>query len=403
MAREPRTPRGRRHAPLSTRIRLHAVDELHALPAFARVHPLMRRRVRRGRCEILRAINRRASRWSPDCIGPKAGSFEPPWWEPDPIVPCAAVHLFRIRDAFYVPSYGVVVSSDGEVMKRSTAEAAYLTPDLSALPRVAQGAEGTFLDLVGIQVQTIPKAAVTMPWGATQNYGHFLLDCVTGASLVRGIRALDDYPLVFPCLQGWQRRHLELVEVQPRELADPVYRVADLVFTSCMDHFLGTPNINYRTVKDRQLRNLAPTGPAPARLYVSRQSRDNRRFESEHELEEKLRAAGYAVITPEAHSVDEQIHLFQHADVVIGCTGAGMANVLYCRRDATIVEIKTPWMESRWLSWSCALMGCRWRPYFCHDVRPGEVEVIGGVPRPEARFSFDADLEDLLRFVDAVV
>jgi len=301
-------------------LRLRLVDEHEVLPAFANPHALMARAVTRGRCELLPAVAWRASTWHRGCFGPRAGSTALAW-NPDPVVPCRAVWLFRIRSAHYIPSFGAVISSGGEVMQLSIDEARFVTPDLAALPGVRKQDDDMVLDLAGASVPTLAKAAVTLSWGGILNYGHFLLDCVTGASLLRDTPGLGGHSRVFPRLQDWQRRHLELAEVAPLELADPIYHVSDLVFTSCMAHFLGTPNVNYRRLRERQLRNHRATGETPTRIYVSRRGRVNRQFVSENALEDRLRAAGFAVILPEELPVDQQIRSFHQSNRCRRCKG----------------------------------------------------------------------------------
>jgi capsular polysaccharide biosynthesis protein len=384
---------------MPSRLRLNPVDELVVLPAFPGVRDLLGGQVARGRCELLPAVRQRASAWHPGWRGAKGGNFEPEWWEPDPVIPCSAVHLFRLRDAYYVPAYGVVISAGGEVMKRAMEEAAYLTPDLLALPHVEKSDEGTFLELGERTIKTVEKAVVTMPWGATRNYGHFVLDCLSGAAVCREIVRATDYQFVFPPLAEWQRRHLQLLEVQPLELDDSICHVADLLFTSCVAHFLWAPNVNCLMTRERQLRNRAVKGRGAVKLYLSRGSRPNRVFLSERQLEDRLGELGFTVIVPETCAVDEQIDLFSRADTVVGCRGAGMANVLYCPPGANVIEIKTPRTGGSWLGYICALIGCNWRPYYTDRVVAEDPPVVGGVRRPELGFSFDVDLEDLVRYV----
>lgn len=380
------------------RIRLAQVDELLTLPRFDSVRALMKKSVTRGHCDVLPGLERRANDWFPDCVEPWSGDGEPPPWGSNPVVPCPPVHLFRLREAFYFPAWGVVVSAEGEAMKRAMEEAAYATPDLAALPRTQRLGADTYLDRDG-EVETLERAAVTLPWGATSgNYGHFVLDGLCGAAVVRSQRELDGYPLIVPPLREWQRRHFQLAGLATLEAPGDVYRVRDLVFPSCMAHFLHDPNLAYRTLRERQ---LPASRPAPRRaLYVSRGDRPHRRFRSEEPLQAALRERGFAVMAPEEHPVEAQIEMFSTARVVVGHTGAALANALYCSPGAVVVEIRNPLMAKWWLAWVCAIVGLRWRPYLCADVTLGAPPMFGGVARPEANFEFDTELEQLLRFID---
>ena len=110
-----------------------------------------------------------------------------------------------------------------------------------------------------------------LPWGANSNYGHFLIDCLPAVATARQISELADYDFVFPPLKQWQRRHLHLIGLHKyKELDSPLYSVGDVVFLSCMDHFLHTPNSNLRLVPDIQLLNYRDHRPAGSKVYISR-------------------------------------------------------------------------------------------------------------------------------------
>ena len=282
-----------------------------------------------------------ASRWSPAKFSSYSGAFVPDWWSEDPVIDRAAVSLYRVCRAYYMPQYGLVISHDGNVMKASFQEASYIAPDLAGLPHVQVAAAGPEL----LQLSDIPalsKAIITFPWGANSNYGHFLIDCLPAVATARQISELADYDFVFPPLKQWQRRHLHLIGLHKyKELDSPLYSVEDAVFLSCMDHFLHTPNSNLRLVPDIQLLNYRDCRPAGNKVYISRRGNKKRLFLNEEDLELELSKLSFRIIEPSQHSVDEQISLFRSSDLVVGASGAGLANGLYCRPSAAIVEIST--------------------------------------------------------------
>jgi capsular polysaccharide biosynthesis protein len=393
---------------LGDRMVLRPTDELEALPPCPTVGELIASD--RGRWELLPAREVRASAWHPGAVGPKAGDFEPDWWADDPVIDSNPVHLFRLRNAYYVPTFGAVISAEGEAMKTSVAEASYRTPDLSLLPHASRVNEETVLD-VPPDIDTLDRLVVSMPWGSFWNYGHFLLDCLPTVASIAEIPELDGYRFAFPSLSPWHRRHLQLLGVDaPVELDGPIYRVSDVIFASSMAHNLYRPNVNYRTVRDRQLARKRPTALSFAKIYLTRRELDDpkRIFLSDAALEKRLRALGFEIVAPERHTIDEQIDLFRNADVIVGCAGAAFANVLYCHEDATVVEITpasmvTPTMIGGiWVRNICAIVGCRWRPYYCVDTPPEEPVLVSGIERRELGLSFDLEVDDLVDFVESV-
>jgi capsular polysaccharide biosynthesis protein len=380
---------------------LHSVDESAALPLCADAAELLASADSGGQCELLPGSHRPVNSWYPGCVGAKAGPSTPRWWKDSPRLHLNPVHLYRVRDAYYAPTVGALISSRGEVMESSVAQARFVTPDLSGLPH-ARKVDGE-IRFDPPDVPLLDRIIVTMPLGATRNYGHFVCDCLTTVALTTRIPVLRDYAFAFPTLREWQKRHLELVGVgNPIQLDAPLYRVSDVIFSNAMARFLHYPNVSYRMLRDVELRNHRRASPGFKRIYVSRAGATKHRptqriFISEPELERRLAELGFAIVLPENHSVDEQIAIFHGADLIVGCWGAAMANTIYCHADATIVEIlpTVAGMQGyKWVRNICAINGYKWRPYFCLGIRSPD----HNPGAPQLGFTFQVDVDDVVDF-----
>jgi capsular polysaccharide biosynthesis protein len=382
------------------RLVLHEVDELATFPSYPNVAEFLGADVRRGSCEMLPASMLHASDWYLEAVGLATGNYLPDWWSDDPVIDCQAVNLFRVRDAYYMPALGVVLTSSGEVLQSSLPR--YRIPKLDVLPGATLEGNRTIL-AVPDEVPTLDAAIVSMPWSGRQNYGHFVLNCLPTLAHTGDVAQLAAYPRVFPELLPWHRRHLELLGItNPLELNEAVYRVSDLVLSSCMGGFLHHPNVSYRRVRDAQLAKRRVGGSVFEKIYVSRRGNVKRPLQSEARLEERLLDDGFVVVVPEQLSVDAQIEIFHAARLIVGCAGAAFANVLYCREAAVIVEITPSRMventPGRWVYYLCALLRCKWRPYFTSMINLDE-DIEGRVAWPELGFSYDIDIDD---FMDSI-
>lgn len=91
----------------------------------------------------------------------------------------------------------------------------------------------------------------------------------------------------------------------------------------------------------------ANPGPAAGRrLYVSRlgQARhgpSTRRMVNEAEVVAAISHLGFEVIEPETLSPSAQIAAFASADIVVGPSGSGMFNTVFCRPGTKIVDIES--------------------------------------------------------------
>jgi capsular polysaccharide biosynthesis protein len=359
---------------------------------------------RLGRLELLESRMWPASRWHPEVVPIVPGGVAPDWWSADPEIRCLPLFIYRVPDAFYIPRFGAVISSTGQLFRDSVTQARYRSPDLSLLPGVVLDGEATYLTSTR-DLPTLGQALVTMPWGAWHNYGHFVLDCLPGLAAALELGELAGYTPIFPPLRPWQLRHVELLGIERFiELEHLIYRVEDLLFMSSMQSFLHHPNVSYQTLQARQLANTPRSDLSIPKLHLAR-PRGSRKFLSDQELQEALERRGFVTVYPERYPIEDQIALFRSARVIVGCAGAAFANVVYCQPGATIVEVipmrmvETQKLSGVWVCNICALLGHRWRPYFTAQCSPDEG---ADEKRPEVNFSFDVDIDDFIGYLERV-
>ncbi len=313
----------------------------------------------------------------------------PDWWsETDSYI--GALDLFRLEDVLLFPAFGVVVTPRGEVMRLTMEEAAYATPDLADLPHAVRRGGETVLDLPEA-IERLPRALLTMPFGARMNYGHFVLDALSSLAAIDATGLFADHPVLVPPLKPWQARHFALLGHGPLVTEAAVVRVDTLLYTGAVHHFLHNPNLNYRDLRARQLAALGTPAQGPKRLYLSRGRQDRRPMNQEAALVRALRRAGFAVVDTGRLSVERQIALFAGAEAVVGATGAAFANALYCRPGTLVVEIMPKGMENHWVQPLCRIGGLHHAAWFC-----------GGEERdpahPEQGMRFDLDVPRFLDF-----
>jgi len=81
------------------------------------------------------------------------------------------------------------------------------------------------------------------------------------------------------------------------------------------------------------------------RIYVTRKhgiaARSGRVCTNAEEVEAAMQALGLDVVTPDLLSVEEQIRLFASAELVVGPSGAGMFNAVFCRPGTALVDIES--------------------------------------------------------------
>ena len=129
----------------------------------------------------------------PDAESHHGGEVPPPRWWSDVRAHISDVHLFKVRDGWVLPASGVVVRSNGDVMRLTMAEAVYASPDLTHLRPITRSGDRSVLTVPG-DAPRIEKALVVLPHGAVSNYGHFLLDGMASLAALSATGAFEDLP-----------------------------------------------------------------------------------------------------------------------------------------------------------------------------------------------------------------
>lgn len=254
-------------------------------------------------------------------------------------------YLYRASGAWWLPKYGTIIV-DGRVMNRSHAEAAYF----AKFPKNRDVFAAVLGQVGGASARRMKRAFVSMPWGGTRNYGHFLIDCLPALASFKSIAPHSWWAETkFPPLTAWQRAHLERLRIEfLTEIEDEVVYVEDIMWSNAMDHYLQSPNVNVLDI--RQPRAAPP--PPRDKIFITRGTDDRRSFPGSADLDAVFESLGFLLVEPSTLGIAEQIALFEGARVVSGLTGAGFANTLFCQPDATVIEIMTP-----------ALRGAGWRTW----------------------------------------
>lgn len=342
-------------------------------------------------------------------LGGRSGGVDvPPWAFGANGVLRSRVDLARLPDVWHAPAYGALFNDQGLVFHKAIHEALYLTPTLGLLPGVTLEGEGEAAGPIfraPDDVPTLERATVFMAWGGLHNYGHFLIDCLPALAAAMHAGATERFPAIAPPLLPWHRELLSLMlgdAPQPRVIEAPLVRIKDAVFSTAMDHFLHAPNAPLDLVRERILAATAIDPSAgPRKIYVSRLGSLKRVLVNEADLEEQLAARGFTIVKPETLSVREQVALFHQAEVVVAPAGAALANVLFCRPGAKVIELQPSNFTGVWVRNIALMVGVDWRAFFAPSPLSETEVFLEGHHRPSAEFSWRLDLEGFLSFLDA--
>jgi capsular polysaccharide biosynthesis protein len=83
---------------------------------------------------------------------------------------------------------------------------------------------------------------------------------------------------------------------------------------------------------------LSPTTNKKNMYFITRRKTTSRNLLNEQLLLDSLASFGVQVVEPQDLTFSEQVDLFANADVVIGTHGAGLANIVFCKRNSRLLE-----------------------------------------------------------------
>jgi capsular polysaccharide biosynthesis protein len=243
----------------------------------------------------------------------------------------------------------------------------------------------------------IPVCGVGFP-----NYGHFLFDGLPLAWLMAEQLRRQNACLIGGPLGRWQDEVLRTLGVADiyRPLTQPS-RFRRLVTSNLVFGHVPYPTRFARLPFDTiRARVGAPSGPRDRRILLVRPNNSGRRhLINAAEVADSLAHLGFEVVQPERLTFREQVRLFAAASVVVGESGAAMANIGFCDPGTRVLEIMPEVHVEGWTRGTCLVFSHEWHVYFASVVEPPPGSAEG-----EARmqFSYRVDVASLREAVRVI-
>jgi len=198
--------------------------------------------------------------------------------------------------------------------------------------------------------------AISLLKDYSQNYFHWLLECLPRAIMALRHPDWDDAPLLIDVdmpsqhieslrLLSPERKHIPV----PKGMRLPVqmlYFPSVLSFTH--DYYGTSPRTEdfliapeaVALLRESFLQNATSSAIKQNQqfIYVARSS-VYRSILNDHEVINALVELGFSIVYPENLSFAEQIALFSNAKIIVGPTGAGMTNMVFAGADCKIVVL----------------------------------------------------------------
>ena len=198
--------------------------------------------------------------------------------------------------------------------------------------------------------------------GGNSNYWHWLFDVLPRLHIIQNSKISDlkiDYYL-FPSLsKKFQIETLDMLEIsnQQRLSSENIrhFFSDNIIVTSHPYTLLNDPNLDslniptwiFNFLKDKFLNKNTKNNNLlknyPKKIYINRNDatiKSLRYIINEKDVEEILIKKDFTSLTLSDYSFSEQINFFNNAENIVGLHGAGFANIVFCKPNTKILELR---------------------------------------------------------------
>ncbi|MDQ0325211.1 capsular polysaccharide biosynthesis protein [Rhodopseudomonas julia] len=184
----------------------------------------------------------------------------------------------------------------------------------------------------------------------SRNYGSWLFRILPKLLLLDEIPEAAGGALLLPMEAEWMREIVAAAAPGRQVIAQEVTTITPLA--DVLAPSLAAPgNVFPSELRQalaafaaRLIGTVPSQGSAGRRLYVSRRSwsktAPRRILVNEDEIVARLGALGFEEVRPESLSLRPRIAAFRDAEIVIGPSGSGLFNCIFCRPGTTILELE---------------------------------------------------------------
>ena len=167
-------------------------------------------------------------------------------------------------------------------------------------------------------------------------YYHWLIEDLP-AVLAAKIKAPDAFLIVSPKRPRYVSDFLEASDVDFLEIGE-VISGDEFVFTN-KQSIIGTPQrSDIKLLEGLHKALQGQTEFLSRKIYISRGSA-TRSPSWESKLENVLESQGFEILRLEKINWTDQLAIFSHADVIVGIHGAGIANCVFSKPGARLIEL----------------------------------------------------------------
>lgn len=232
--------------------------------------------------------------------------------------------------------------------------------------------------------------AISLVGNFSYNYYHFVYEFITKFFLLSKCQISKDVPLIVDEVVSRTPQMLEILQLFSGERkivylpSKHLCKIRKLYVVSFVNQIIPNFNdVNKIGIADNlyspdatafirkrfMIYATQNTKSYPTRIFIARRNNRNRSY-NEQELIKIASEYGFAIVSPEDLSAQEQFKMFSSADYIIAASGAALTNIICCQPCCRILVLISRKIE---LTIFSSIAGClniniRYLPGICYDT-----------------------------------
>lgn len=98
------------------------------------------------------------------------------------------------------------------------------------------------------------------------------------------------------------------------------------------------------------------------KIYISRADAPGRHFKDEKTVKQTMESLGFQSVELSKYTFVEKVRIFRQAKVIVGLTGAGLSNLMFCKEGTSVVELKPSTNPTYIFTSICSYVGLNYYP-----------------------------------------
>ncbi|MDP1651250.1 MAG: glycosyltransferase family 61 protein [Rhodocyclaceae bacterium] len=289
-----------------------------------------------------------------------------------------APYIAELNGVWVLPGSKILLSPDGRALSDEI-EFAFRMFGLRPKLWNMDITEGPCLNIESAPHEpTIIPAGIHLTCEHEANYFHWIVEVLPRLFLCEKMLTDKQVPiLVSEGLHENLYALLNIIRSSERPVLvlkkDYYYSVASLIYPSDLTRILDTydrapgndttylPVALLRAMKT-EIKNTinARTSHFGNRIYIKRNS-SYRRLLNEPEIEELLSEHGFDTVDTGELTIEEQIGIFAHCELIVGPSGAALTNMLWCCPETRVVILHSDHPFKKYPYWNALARACELR------------------------------------------